>query len=100
MPLLDAFHRKHRDDARVQCLAFHDPRALSLEDLDRRLEPIAEKLWGGRQLTCPVLLDPSGETVRNFGIEEYPTLVLIDPEGKVVAAGNEGLLPDLLARFE
>ena len=100
VPLLDAFHRKHPSDPRVQALAFHDPAAFSLESLDATLEPIAARLWGGKVLAVPVLIDPTGETVHDFGIDEYPTVILIDPVGNVAAAGNEALLPELLERLE
>ena len=100
LPLLDSFWRKHQADGRFQALAFHDTTAGSLDDLDIKIDPVSKAYWGGRPLAVPVLMDPAGGTIYAFGICEYPTVVLIDPEGNVVSAGNESLLPDLLDLVE
>ncbi len=44
-------------------------------------------------------MDATGATIRDFGIEEYPTLVLIDPEGRIVGIGNETVLTGFLERL-
>lgn len=101
MPLLSGFQEEHRARAdRFQLLGFHDATVPSLAALDRKMEALQERLWGGKPLSCPLLMDPSGETIRAFGIDEYPTLVLIDPPGNVVQAGNESFLPEFLDRVE
>ncbi len=92
MPLLGGFTRAHKKErGRFEILGFHDATVASFEVLDAKMK---------NSLPYPVLLDPTGETLRSFGIDEYPTIVLIDPEGKVAAAGNESILPDLLERIE
>jgi hypothetical protein len=101
MPLLSGFQEAHRGYAdRFQILGFHDATLPSLEALDHHMAVLQKRLWGGKPLSCPVLMDPSGETIRTFGIDEYPTLVLIDPEGNVLKAGNESFLPEFLDRLE
>jgi hypothetical protein len=35
-------------------------------------------------LPFPVLIDASGTTIKNFGIFCWPTLIIIDPQGKIV----------------
>jgi len=99
MPLLSGFQEDHRARAdRFQLLGFHDATVPSMEALDQKMAPLQKRMWGGKALACPLLLDASGETIRAFGIDEYPTLVLIDPAGNVVQAGNESFLPDFLER--
>ena len=52
--------------------------------LDEKLLPIIKRQWRGRTLPFPILLDSTGDTVKNFGIAAWPTSVLIDPEGCLV----------------
>ena len=93
MPLLADFWDRHRaEKGRFEILGFHEPSVDSPETLDAK--------WKGRKLPFPQLFDAAGVTIREYGIDEYPTLVLVDPEGKVVQVGNEALLPDLLERLE
>jgi hypothetical protein len=53
-------------------------------------------LWHGRSLPFPILLDAQngqrGATVAAYGIQAFPTTILIDPEGKLVGQ----VLPELL----
>jgi hypothetical protein len=35
-----------------------------------------------------VLLDATGETTRAYGIRAFPTILLIDPEGRLVKSGH------------
>jgi len=101
MPLLSNFQEDHRAQAdRFQLLGFHDATAPSLEILDEKMVPLQKRMWGGKPLACPLLIDPSGQTIRAFGVDEYPTLVLIDPKGNVIQAGNESFLPEFLDRVE
>ena len=93
MPLLADFWERHRSEKdRFEVLGFHEPSVASPEKLDLILR--------GRSFPYPLLFDSSGDTIRAFGIDEYPALVLVDPAGNVVQAGNEALLPDLLDRLE
>ena len=101
MPLLGDFQERHRAKAdRFQILGFHDATVPSLEALDAKLAVLQQQLWNGKPLPYPILLDPSGKTIRTFGVDEYPTLVLIDPEGRVLKAGNESFLPEFLDLLE
>lgn len=65
-------------------LAVHDPQATDFAMLDEKLQPIIRRIWHGRSLSFPILLDTSGRMVKKYGIEGWPTAVLIDPEGRVV----------------
>ena len=64
--------------------------------LDRRLQPVVEKTWGGRTLPFPTLVDGTSTTMENFGVEAFPTAVLIDPEGKLLKDGSLELLKQKL----
>jgi thiol-disulfide isomerase/thioredoxin len=75
-------HAADRD--RFVILAFHDPQATDFAMLDEKLEPIVRRPWRGRMLPFPILLDTTGQTVKDYGIVHWPTVVLLDPEGRVV----------------
>ncbi|AGA31480.1 redoxin domain-containing protein [Singulisphaera acidiphila] len=65
-------------------LAFHDPEATDFAMLDEKLKPIIRGSWRGRMLPFPILLDTTGQTVKDYGVSHWPTVVLLDPEGRVV----------------
>ena len=58
-----------------------------------------EKAWGGKSLPFPVLLDETRSTIDGWGIRAFPTIVLIDPEGKLVRGGSEKMLEEKLAEL-
>jgi hypothetical protein len=51
--------------------------------LDEKLKPIVHRTWRGRLFPFPILLDTSGQMVKDHGIPGWPTAILIDPEGRV-----------------
>jgi hypothetical protein len=83
-----------------EIVAFHDGSAKTFEELDAKLVDIKKNAWGGRDLPFPVLLDATGETIKTFGIQAFPTLALIDPDGNVVQGGSLELLEEKLAELE
>ena len=92
---LYARHADQRD--RFEILALHDTAAKTFAELDPKLEDLQKVAWGGKSLPFPILLDSSGESLKNFGIEAFPTMVLIDPAGNVVHGGDADLLEKKLA---
>lgn len=86
LPGMIDFYERHGDDGRFEILAFHDDSVQTLEQLDTELarRGIVEKLWKGRPLPFPVLLDASGATMEQFGIHAFPTTILVDPQGRFV----------------
>jgi hypothetical protein len=91
------FYEAHKADReRFEILAFHDASAKTFEELDEKLKPVVEKRWKGKSLPFPILLDASGQTVKAYGIQAFPTIVLIDPEGRVVKRGSEAMLEEKL----
>jgi hypothetical protein len=91
-------------------------------EYDRRIDTIRRRAWGGRDLPFGVLLDRpdprkaddrdpegTGTTVSRYGIQGFPTLLVIDGNGTIVdQVGHweharleslvEGLLEKLNAR--
>jgi hypothetical protein len=90
LPHLIDFYEDHKADRdKFEILAFHDAQAKNFSELDKKLEPIIKNTWGGRALPFPILLDSTGETVEKFGIRAFPTILLIDPEGRLVGEATE-----------
>ena len=88
MPRLSDFYEKEKSD-RFEILAFHDGSVKSFAELDETLATIKDKHWKGRDLPFPILLDATGETVKQYGIHGFPTTILIDPEGHLVGEASE-----------
>lgn len=88
-------HAAHRDQFEI--LAFHDQRVKSLQELDEALTAIIRVNWRGRRLPFPILLDDSGTTVKNYGIESFPTALVIDPNGHLVKFPEATNAEDYLA---
>jgi sugar lactone lactonase YvrE len=66
-----------RNPGRIQLLVVQVPRF----DFEREPQP-ALKLLRRHGVSAPVILDAQWETWRRFGIESWPTLVLIDAQGQ------------------
>ena len=79
-------HPEDRD--KFVILAFHDKQAADFTQLDKKMESIVKNIWGGRELPFPILLDSTGQTVEEYGIQSWPTTILINPEGKVVRGAS------------
>lgn len=100
LPELIQLYEKHADKrGRFQILAFHDPQAKNFEQLDRKLTSVRKRWWNGKDLPFPILLDSTGRTVKEWGIHGYPTLILIDPEGRVVRGGSARMLDERLSKL-
>lgn len=84
-------HKAHKD--KFEIITVHDTSAKSLADLDEKMKKIEERSWEGKKLPFPIILDHSGQTLRSFGVQGFPTLIVIDPAGKValteVGAGGK-----------
>lgn len=84
MPKLIEFYNENRNDGRFEIIAFHDASAKTFDELDEKCAAPKEKYWGGKDLPFPVLLDSTGKTIRQYDISAFPTLILFDPEGRLV----------------
>ena len=99
LPTLMDFDRgmkEHRD--RYVILTFHETSARNLAELEPRLVQASQAHWGGKRLPFPILLDSTGQTLKNYSVHAYPSAYLIDPEGRLVQARGraEELLRDKL----
>ncbi|WP_148598338.1 peroxiredoxin family protein [Aquisphaera giovannonii] len=93
MPHLIDFYEDHAADRdKFEILAFHDATAKTFAELDPKMEPHIKGPWGGRPLPFPILMDSTGETVEKYGIRAFPTMLLIDPDGKLVGEATEEYL--------
>lgn len=94
--LTDLLDRRKADAGKFEILAIHDASAKTWEEYDARIAKIMAGPWGGQDLPFPVLLDATGETFKAWGVDAPPKVVLIDPEGHVVRAGDEYMLEQKL----
>jgi hypothetical protein len=90
--LIDLYEAHKKDRDKFEILAFHDGTVKDFAELDTKLEGPRKKYWAGRDLPFPILLDASGQTIKDWGIHAFPTTLLIDPEGKLVGQAGEAEL--------
>lgn len=96
---MDLYEDHAADRSKFEVIAFHDATVKDFPELDKKLEPIRKGTWGGRDLPFPILLDSTGETIKSYGINAYPTTILIDPEGKLVGEAREDQLEAKLPKL-
>jgi thiol-disulfide isomerase/thioredoxin len=99
LPTLVKFYEDHaaqRDQFEILaiCIDYHGE-LKSIADVDRALKPIVTQVWGGKSLPFPILLDPTFKTWERFGLPGLGTVILIDPDGKLVK-GDETVLAEKL----
>ena len=86
--LIDLYEDHAGERNQFEVLAFHDGTVKDFSEMDAKTARTKQFLWRGRDLPFPVLLDVQkgshGATVEAFGIQSFPTTILIDPEGKLV----------------
>lgn len=92
VPQLMDFYEKHADlRGAYEIIAFHDESVATMAELDQKIKDkgVAEELWGGRSLPFPVLLSghEKRKTVEWLRPRVFPTICLIDPEGRLVKIG-------------
>jgi hypothetical protein len=96
LPKLKAFYEanSHLRD-KFEILALHESRSLkTFAELDPKVAKLEQETWRGK-LPFPVLIDAPGESTTNrYGIQGYPTLILIDPEGRIVKGGSLEMLKE------
>jgi hypothetical protein len=99
LPKLMRFYEEHaaqRDQFEILSICIDYEGGLkSIADVDRALEPIVKHVWGSKALPFPILLDPTFKTWERFGLPGLGTVILIDPEGKLMK-GDEDVLAEKL----
>jgi thiol-disulfide isomerase/thioredoxin len=100
LPELTKFYEEHAADRdRFEILAICNTemeKAHMIEAFDALAAPLVEKVWAGKQLPFPVLVDGEGKTSGVYGIQGWPTVLLIDPEGHLVKNGDVSTLAEKL----
>jgi hypothetical protein len=90
------FHEKNpelRD--KYEVVTFHGAGAKNYEELLPHLRQLETEVWK-KAFPFPILLDSHERTTKEWGIFAYPTVVLIDPEGRVVRGGSLAKLKEAL----
>ncbi len=111
IPKLIDLHEKYHNKGLV-IIGIHDDSIKSMKELNEKLSGLSEKRWDGKEIPFVVALDGGGNckiegtklTVRGattaaYGIQSFPTMVLIDKEGKVVKEYNRGEDTDVLEKL-
>ena len=75
---------------RFVILSVHSDRAKSFAELDPKLPAFERQFFGGKPLPFPILIDGDGRTAERYGIDGFPTAILIDPAGKLVGESSFG----------
>ena len=98
MPYLMALHDKYHARG-LEIIAVHDNRVKSMRQLGQRCRRAKKEIWGGRPLPFRVAIDGDGQTripgfpkrylasgpmVATYGINAFPTSLLIDKSGILV----------------
>lgn len=100
LPELTKFYEEHAADRELfEILAICNTeadKARTIEAYDALAAPIVEKVWAGKQLPFPVLIDGEGKTFGVYGILGIPNVLLIDPEGRLVKNGDLTMLAEKL----
>jgi thiol-disulfide isomerase/thioredoxin len=102
IPKLIDLHEKYHEKGLV-IIGIHDDKKNTVEDLEKEIQRLSKERWNGRKIPFAVALDgggrceiagtkltASGATTAAYGIQAWPTMVLIDKQGKVVKEYNRG----------
>ena len=96
MPNLMQLHDKFSKHGLI-IIAIHDDSLGSIEELQQKLKVLSEERWSGWQIPFAIALDGGGEkkiegtdrsargaTSAAYGIQAWPTSILIDRDGNIV----------------
>ncbi|HUY88550.1 MAG TPA: redoxin domain-containing protein [Pirellulales bacterium] len=99
MPKLISFYEQHarqREQFEILsiCIDFEGD-IKSMADLDRTLAPVIEHAWNGKMIPFPILLDSTFKTWERYGLPGLGTVLLVDPQGKLVPGDETELAKQL-----
>lgn len=111
MPKLIDLHEKYHDKGLV-IIGIHNDVINSVKDLEKEINKLSKERWDGRKIPFALALDGGGKckiegtkltcegaTTAVYGIQSWPTMVLIDKQGKVVSDFYPGPNNELLERL-
>jgi thiol-disulfide isomerase/thioredoxin len=89
MPKFISFYEKHAaKHDQFDIVGVHSPDGASLAAIRSDYDSLVKRGWSGKQLPFPLVFDSTGNTQKRWGIEVYPTTLLVDPEGRIVGLGT------------
>jgi thiol-disulfide isomerase/thioredoxin len=95
MPAFIDFYEKNAAVRRnFEIIAVHSPDGASFAAIQNAYSRLVN-VWG-KSIPFPLFFDSTGATHKRWGIEAYPTSLLIDPAGRIVGAAT---LEDLAAKL-
>ena len=94
LPELARFYEEHGNQRKhFEIVAFCcHPETDDVDELYDRLRAAVERVWKGKRLPFPLLLDSERKTQQSYGISMFPTTVLVDPQGRLVEGGSLEML--------
>lgn len=105
MPMLMDIREQFHDQP-VEWLTIHTANVKDFDELDQTLTTCQERNWNDRVLPFTTLIDLpapdetySGKTSQRYGIAEWPTLVVVDQQGKIVGAVEKEKLAETIRRL-
>lgn len=100
IPALVEFAREFSDcrDA-YEVLLVHDATITDFQVLEAELNEVSTVAWGGELPSFSLLLDSEDVVLRGLGVKSLPSMIVVDPEGRVMPrAGLDDLALILLAK--
>lgn len=95
IPRLTAFYEKHKAQRSkfeiVGLCIDHAGELTTMQQLKEALKPIEQKVWKGKRIPFPVILDSTVQSWERFGLPGLGTVILIDPNGRLVSGGEAKL---------
>jgi beta-lactamase regulating signal transducer with metallopeptidase domain/thiol-disulfide isomerase/thioredoxin len=105
MPMLMEIADQFRDKP-VAWLSIHTANFKDFNEFDVELAKCEQRDWDKRKLSFTTVLDQSlpegeytGKTSQRYGIAEWPTLIVIDQQGKIVGPIHKKKLAETIARL-
>ena len=99
LPELTKIYEEHAADRdKFEIIAICDTeyeKAPTLAEYDPLAAKIADEVWNGKPLPFPQIIDGEGRTTGVYGIQSWPTVLLIDPDGNLVKGDETTLLKKL-----
>lgn len=92
MPALFKFAKAHeKDKDRFVILTMHGgDDTETIAQMQPKLKPLLKR-WSISKFPFPIMIDSSGQFARDWRINGYPSVFLINPRGNIVAEGHFGI---------
>jgi thiol-disulfide isomerase/thioredoxin/protocatechuate 3,4-dioxygenase beta subunit len=108
MKIYDAYPEKD-----VVIIAVHDATVTSIDQMNKQTETAKKNIWGSRDLPFRIALagggptavegteaKANGQTIADYGINSFPTTLLINQQGNLVTRLNHSDLEDTKKRID